>query len=71
MVDQIETNVAHLQYIFFHYVKFQNPRTNTLYQSAVDNLLYKYSEISQILQQLYSINDIVYQYNIPLGTGRL
>ena len=39
---------AHLQYIFVHCVKFQNPRTKASYQSAADKLLYKYPKISQI-----------------------
>ena len=41
-------DVAHLQYIFFPCVKFQNPRTEASYQSAEDKVLYKYPKISQI-----------------------
>ena len=41
-------DVAHLQYIFVHCVKFQNPRTEASYQSAADKVLYKYPNISQI-----------------------
>ena len=33
-------DVAHLQYILCHCVKFQNPRTKALYQSAADKVLY-------------------------------
>ena len=33
------------QYIFFHCVKFQNPRTEISYQSAADKVLYKYAKI--------------------------
>ena len=35
-------DVAHLQYIFFHCVKFQNPKTEASYQSAADKVLYKH-----------------------------
>ena len=41
-------NVAHLQYIFIHFVKNQNRRTEASYQSAADKVLYKYPKISQI-----------------------
>ena len=41
-------NVAHLQYIFFHCGRFQNPRTKASYQNAADKVLYEYPKISQI-----------------------
>ena len=35
-------DLAHLPYIFFHCVEFENPRTMASYKSAADNVLYKY-----------------------------
>ena len=35
-------------YIFFHCVKFQNPRTEVSCQSVADKVLYKYPKLSQI-----------------------
>ena len=35
-------HVAHLQYIFCHCMKFQNPRTEASCQRVADKLLYKY-----------------------------
>ena len=40
-------DVAHLQYIFSHCVKFKNPRTKVSYQSAADKVLHKHPRISQ------------------------
>ena len=39
---------AHLQYIFFPCVKFEDSRTEASYQSAADKVVYKYPKISQI-----------------------
>ena len=35
-------DLAHLQYIFFHCVKFQSPSTRASYKNATDKVLYKY-----------------------------